>query len=57
MKSREQKRMEAEARDAEYRALTPQERMQRVRQRRGSSLRERERLIALIESGQAHRAG
>lgn len=46
-------RTQAEARQAAHDALTPQERMSKLRTRPGDSLRERERLIALIESGQA----
>ena len=43
----------AEERQAAYDALTPQEKMTKLRARPGNSLRERERLIAQIESGQA----
>lgn len=51
---RQRLRDEAEARNAATAALTPQARMSIIRARPGNSLRERERLIAMIENGQGH---
>ena len=50
---RERLRQEAEERQAAYDALTPQEKMSKLRERPGNSLRERERLIAQIEAGKS----
>lgn len=54
MKSKDQLRAEAEARQEATAKLTPLERMTIIRSRPGNSTRERERLIAAIESGAGH---
>jgi hypothetical protein len=53
-RSRSDRRAEAEARQEATATLTPQERMTNIRSRPGDSTRERERMIAAIESGAGH---
>lgn len=56
-KTKTQKREEAEARQEAYLARTANEQMNLVRRRPGDSLKERDKLIARIESGMAHKGG
>ena len=52
-KSKIQKRDEAEARRIDYEARTANEQMALVRRRRGDCLKERDKLIELIEQGRS----
>jgi hypothetical protein len=44
MKSRQQKRIEAEIRQAEYNSLTDKEKLDRIKRQRGESKRQKQRL-------------